>query len=374
MAKASSKRRKRHDKFPLTLHPTGQYCKKIRGRLYYFGSDSQKALERYLERAAFLHTGASATSNSTGTNISLKTLANLYLDHQESRAAIGETKLRNVHDLILLLRGFVKFIGANRVASTVSTFELQSYRQKLIKAGLAPRTVNNHISAVKAMYHWALDNEIISSAPNLKAIKKIRESRTRKPTFTPEQISRLLDHANDQLKAMIWLGLNCGLGCTDCSELRWENLDLEEGRVDFPRTKTGVVRNLPLWAETVDCLKAIPRINERVFNTRRCNKWVRVTRKRAKDGTVKLTSYDGISAEFSKLLKKASIKTQKGVGFYALRRTAATFAARSGDPFAVQRLLGHADLKMASTYVQDISEQTDRVVNNVRKLIIQDGS
>ena len=65
---------------------------------------------------------------------------------------------------------------------------------------------------------------------------------------------------------------------------------------------------------------------------------------------------------------------EQGVGFYTLRRIAATLAARSGDPFAVQRLLGHANLKMATTYVQDVSEQTDRVINNSRKLIIQDDS
>jgi integrase len=44
------------------------------------------------------------------------------------------------------------------------------------------------------------------------------------------------------------------------------------------------------------------------------------------------------------------------------------------DPFAVQRLLGHANLKMATTYVQDVSEQTDRAINNTRKLIIQGDS
>jgi integrase len=44
--------------------------------------------------------------------------------------------------------------------------------------------------------------------------------------------------------------------------------------------------------------------------------------------------------------------------------------ARSGDPFAVQRFLGHADLKMATRYVQDVSKQTDRVIENSRKYVI----
>ena len=46
-----SKRKTRSDKFPLTLHPTGQYCKKIKGRIRYFGTDKKQALERYLGQA-----------------------------------------------------------------------------------------------------------------------------------------------------------------------------------------------------------------------------------------------------------------------------------------------------------------------------------
>ena len=93
-----------------------------------------------------------------------------------------------------------------------------------------------------------------------------------------------------------------------------------------------------------------------------------------KAGNIKYTNNDSVGKEFSKLIKKLDLKMEKGVGFYTLRRTAATLTARSGDPFAVQRLLGHADLKMATTYVQDVSEQTDRAINNTRKLIIQDDS
>ena len=52
-------RKRRSDKFPLTLHPTGQYCKKIKGKIRYFGTDKKKALERYLAQATYLHGGQS---------------------------------------------------------------------------------------------------------------------------------------------------------------------------------------------------------------------------------------------------------------------------------------------------------------------------
>jgi len=376
MAKSEpkSKRKTRSDTFPLTLHATGQYCKKIRGKIYYFGTNKQQALNNYLEQAAYLNRGEAKPSRSTGNSLSLKMLCNLYLEHQESRATVGEIKLRYVYDQILILRRFARFIGANRPVSKIVTMDLQNYRRRLIKDGKTASSVNGHISIVKAMFHWAVDNEIIDHSPRLRAVKKITPKKGDRPTFTEHQIQTLLEFANIQMKAMIWLGLNCGFGCTDCAELKWKDLDLENGRVRFPRGKTGIDRNLPLWPETIQALREIPHKGELVFYTQRGNPWVRAIRRKEKDGTEKYTKDDAISKEFSKLMKKAGVKVEKGVGFYSLRRTAATLTARSGDPFAVQRLLGHADLKMATTYVQDVSEQTDRAINNTRKFIIQGDS
>jgi integrase len=55
---------------------------------------------------------------------------------------------------------------------------------------------------------------------------------------------------------------------------------------------------------------------------------------------------------------------------YPTQRSECPITASSGDPFAVQRLLGHANLKMATRYVQDVSAQTDRVIENSRKYVI----
>lgn len=374
MAKTSSKRKTNSDKFPLTLHPTRQYCKKIRGKLHYFGVNKQEALRRYLEQASYLHAGKLPEAREANDSMFLKTLCNLYLEHQHSRVQAGEIKLRQVYDQTTFLRDFVKCLGRSRKISEIATIDLQKYRMRLIKQGKSNNRINNYISAMKAMYHWASENELITSIPNLKAIKKLPKPKTTKPIFSPDEVRKLLKSASPKMRAMVLLGLNCGFGCTDCAELLWENVDLKKGRINFPRTKTGIFRNLPLWKETLDALRILPKINERLFNTEDNKKVVRCEQKIAVNGTVKVVKVDRASRDFSGLMKRAGINKGKGVGFYTLRRTAATLAAKSGDPFAVQRLLGHADLKMATTYVQDISEQTDRVINDSRKLIIQDGS
>jgi len=172
------------------------------------------------------------------------------------------------------------------------------------------------------------------------------------------------------MQAMIWLGLNCGFGCTDCAYLKWTDLDLENSRVILPRRKTGIYRDLPLWPETVKSLRKIKRKGSLVFYSSRGNPYITTNTKIDVSGNEKYTITNSISTQFRRLILKASFDVPKGTGFYTLRRTAATIAARSGYPFAVQRLLGHANLTMATRYVQDVSAQTDKVIENSRNYVV----
>jgi integrase len=373
-SKSNSKRKTRSDKFPLTLHPTGQYCKKIKGKLYYFGSDKKKALQRYLDQAGDLHAGRAPKPDISNNGITIFSLCNLYLEHQEAKVQVGELTARHYDDQISSLRVLVRFLGRHRQLEEISTLDLQNYKRKLQRTYGSPHRINLNIAIMKAMFHWARKNDVVENIPNIDAVNKLKIIKKEKTIFDPVQIKKLIDNASVQMRAMIWLGLNCGFGCTDCAELRWEDLDLINGRVKLSRKKTGINRNLILWPETVRAIKQVHKSGKLVFYTIKGNSWVRTIKSNGKNKRTRYANNSAISKEFGKLLKKTNIETEKGVGFYTLRRTAATLAAKSGDPFAVQRLLGHADLKMATTYVQDVSEQTDRVLNNSRKLIIQDDS
>jgi len=69
---------------------------------------------------------------------SVRTLCNLYLDHQEARRQIGEISPRHFYDQKNLLRSFVQYIGTSRLISDVATLDLQDYKKKLISAGGCP--------------------------------------------------------------------------------------------------------------------------------------------------------------------------------------------------------------------------------------------
>jgi len=311
---------------------------------------------------------------SADANISVFALCNLYLEHQESKVQVGEFSARHYEDQVSSLRMFVRFLGRHRQLDEISTLDLQSYRRKLQRAYGSAHRINLNIAIMKAMFHWAKVNDVIEHIPNIDAVSKVKVTHKEKPVFTAEQIRQLIDAADTQMRAMVWLALNCGFGCTDCAELEWKHFDLRNNRVRLARKKTGIARNLPLWPETVRALLEVPKSGKLVFYTSHGNAWVRTTQNTARTGRTRYTSDNAVSKTFSKLLETAGVAVEKGVGFYTLRRTAATLAAKSGDPFAVQRLLGHADLKMATTYVQDVSEQTDRVINGFRKFIIRDDS
>jgi len=278
---------------------------------------------------------------------------------------------QHYNDQISSLNKLMTFLGQGRRIKDISTLDLQNYKRKLQKQyNSSGHRLNLHISNLKTLFHWAKKNDILDRIPNIDAVSRSKIINKKRTVFTHEEINKLLAVADIQMKAMIWLGLNCGFGCTDCSGLQWKNLDITNGRVVFPRGKTGVNRDLPLWPKTIKALRAVPRKGKLVFYTAKGNPFVRNALKTDTNGQEKYYPLNSIATKFSRMIKRTGLDVPKGTGFYALRRTAATIAARSGDPFAVQRLLGHANLLMATRYVQDVSKQTDDAIKRSRAYML----
>jgi integrase len=338
--------------------------------MYYFGSNKKEAFQRYLDQAAYLHGNKTNSQKLANDAMTLKQLCDMYLKYQFSKVQADAITARHYNDQISSLNKLMTFLGQSRRIKGITTLDLQNYKRKLQKQYRSGHRLNLHISNLKTLFHWARKNDILEHIPNIDAVSRSKIIHKQRTIFTHDEVNKLLAIADTQMKAMIWLGLNCGFGCTDCSELQWKHLDLVNGRVVLPRRKTGIQRDLPLWPETIEALKMVYRKGKLVFYTARGNPFVRNVLKTNADGNEKYSPLNSISTKFSRMIKRSGLDVPKGTGFYTLRRTAATMAARSGDPFVVQRLLGHANLLMATRYVQDVSKQTDEVIAWSRSLLI----
>ena len=93
MARSTSKRRKKPSKpypsFPLTAHRNGQWCKKICGKVRFFGTweDPKAALKKYLHVAEDLHAGREPRVSAD--EVTVKFVCNEFLTHQLRKQQLG---------------------------------------------------------------------------------------------------------------------------------------------------------------------------------------------------------------------------------------------------------------------------------------------
>lgn len=366
-----------NNKYGLRLHGNGQWCKKIHGKRWYFGTDFKEAEKEFARRLREIELGE-MDPEEAAKNLTLGELAVQFLRYNAARVKAEEIGDRQQSDLTYHLAKFEAHLGAGCKVASITTGKLQDYRTHLItKENLAGTSVNNRMAAVKALFNWAHANDKIAKIPNLRAVKKVTVRIKKRQVFTRKQIKDMVALANTNMRAMIWLGVNCGLGCTDCAYIEWRHLDLQNRRLNYKRIKTEIDRNLKLWPETIAALEAVKTWsvahkrdtgpNDLVFRTKQGNPYVHLTANAKRPDSA-------ITKEFEKILDEAKIPRDKGTGFYTLRRTGATFAAKSKDVWAVKGFLGHAGLDQATHYVQQdqLSEQTDEATDKAHDLLTKD--
>ena len=366
--------------FPLTPHPSGRWCKKIRGKLHYFGrlDNPSAALERFNREWPFLKDGRTAPPIDTGDGCTIKLLCNAFLSAKKMQLESDELSPRTFAEYHRFCVILVDHFGGDRRVDDLLPEDFQGLRRKLA-ARFAPITLKNAINYCRVVLKFAFDQRLIEKPvhfgqsfdrPSAKTLRKARHAAGPK-VFTAGEAKRIHDAAKGQLKAMTLLGLNCGFGNSDCATLPRSALNLGAGWLDYPRPKTAIHRRIPLWPETVKSLEAViadrpaakdPVDADLVFLTRRGMRWVRTQQSRKSD---RMTNNDEISKAFSKLLKGLGIDSHRN--FYALRHCFETIAGESKDQVAVDAIMGHVDPSMGAVYREGVSdERLTAAVNTVR--------
>lgn len=380
-----SKPAKPSPNFPLYAHTSGQWAKRIKGRLCYFGSwrhdpTGQAALEQYEREAQYLRRGETPPdADVSGSGCTVRELVNSFMDAKQAAVDAGDLAPRTLADYWATAKLLADHFGRNRKIADLRPVDFRRFRAALAKR-YNTTSMKSQINKFHVIFNHGLEARLFTEKPDFggefrrpsaKAQRRVRNQAGPK-LFTNEEIRRMMEAADPQMKAMIFLGLNCAFGNSDIAALPQSALDLENTWVTFPRTKTEIPRRIPLWPETIAALREAmpkrpkpenPADDKLCFLTSKGKPWVRI-RPRYDDqgGGLPGTPLDAVSGEFAKLLKKLNINGRRGLGFYTLRHVFETVSGEAKDQIATDAIMGHVDVSMGGNYRHGVSDDRLRAV------------
>lgn len=386
--RSGEKPAKPFEDFPLFPHASGRWAKKINGSFAYFGKWDEgweKALERYEAEKVDLYAGRKPERDPGTPTVS--DLCNRFLNAKRGRMEDGHLTVRSFRSYRDTADRLVTFLGRTKALKGLTPADFATLYTGISRKKRGPRTADNvrtpasianEITRVKVILKFAYDERLVASPihtgttfvrPSQKVLR--RAKRERGPMmFEAGEIRQLIDAADPQLKAMILLGINCGFGNHDCASLPESGVNLKKGWIDHARPKTEIHRRAPLWPETVAALKSAqdsipekrePNAEGLFFVTAYGRRWVRSTEGiRSKTGSW----IDSIGMMFGRLVDEVGIPRK---GFYCLRHTFATIAAKALDPQAAEFLMGHVPTDIGAQYRESIDDdRLEAVVKVVR--------
>ncbi len=266
----------------------------------------------------------------------------------------------------------------------------ERHRQRQLRAGLAPATVNTGLAALNGMLRWAASSRRIAENPmeSLKALRTGRAHQKRpKRALSEAETEAFLraayaadGPAGERMSAirtikggtqgaryaarprpervpqapLLRFLIETGARWNEARQVTWADLDLAACRLTLrpATTKNRRGRVLPLKASLVEQLQGLaaahhgalgraPRKEDNVFLTARGNPWPADTGRLRR-----LLAPIWRTAGIAKVDERG-----EHVDIHSLRHTAATRLARAGWPMAkLQRFMGHADPRTTQRY------------------------
>lgn len=263
----------------------------------------------------------------------------------------------------------------------------ERYRQRQLRDGLAPATINTGLVALKGMLSWALRTRRIAENPfdSLRCLPIGREYQKRpKRALSEKETGAFLQaaYAADEKAAehqaatktiasrtkepsyaekrriptapLFWFLIETGCRWGEARQIRWSDLDTMKGhlRLRAETTKNRRSRTIPLkpslmkeiqglLARHHEVLGRAPTKSDLVFLTPRGKPWP--------------MDSGNLRRLFHPILKTAGIEkvdeNGERVDIHSLRHTAATRLARAGWPMAkLQKFMGHRDPRTTQRY------------------------
>lgn len=263
--------------------------------------------------------------------------------------------------------------GLGKVAlAKLTPAEIQAFLMRKLEGGLSPRRVQ-YIHAVLRRALVTAEKWGMVSRNVAKLVDPPRVPKHEITPLTPEQARQLIEFAvNDRHLALYVTALGTGLRQGELLGLRWDDVDLEAGRLRVRHTLANVKGQLTLLEPKTDRSRRTVMLADAVVTALRAHR-MRQRMERLVSGsrwvdsghvftTMHGTPYHAatITRAFQAALARAGLPRCR---FHDLRHAAATFLLAQGMTLEdVKNLLGHSSITLTSNTYGHVLEQRQRQV------------
>ncbi|MCH8968604.1 MAG: tyrosine-type recombinase/integrase [Planctomycetes bacterium] len=192
-------------------------------------------------------------------SLPLRELANLYLSKSVDPTICERRTTRRFME-------FAKIVGVKTVKK-ISHEHIEQYGNSIHKDGRRrghkPSWMGIRFNAIKTVFAYALkrgrdQSEIARVLLLLKMLAAPKDmTGSTAASVSREDLHALLGCADDRMRAMMLVGLNCAFYPCDLRRVPASAVDLENGYLVFPRTKIGkpIPRVAVLWERTIEAIR-----------------------------------------------------------------------------------------------------------------------
>ncbi len=163
-----------------------------------------------------------------------------------------------------VLENFLAFCGDNRRLVSLATNNVESFLAAHKDTGVAAATLAADLRVIRTFASWCVKQGWIrrSFAAD---VAPIRVPKGRVRFLKPHQVAPFLKSCTPTFLPIAILTIFCGLRRKELVNLRWKDVDFDDGTLYATGAKTNNVRGVPLHPLALEELQKIDRISEYVF-------------------------------------------------------------------------------------------------------------
>jgi len=362
----SASLRKKRDKYYARFYDTNQRPKRKELALYTTRKSVAKKKLRRMEEGWAEGTFDPWAGGWLVDNETVSDAVDLFLDIKEKEGL----QQSSIDSYRYKLGALVDELPPGLMVRHVTSGHLRPY---IHSAEVSNATQRSRYRHVRAFFSWAVERGLADDSP-IEDLKQPRKEEKKQAFLDPEDIKTLLRAIDAHremlegepgptprdtwLKNMIRVAVGTGLRRGELLNLRWADIDLEDGqlivrhREDFT-AKNGRERVVPLRGDALKVLRSVheerqPIPGDPVFLD-------------ANDDPPKP---DRVSKRFKFYVRKAKLEDREELSFHSCRHTTGSWLSMQGVPLRViSEILGHSSTQVTEKYSHLQPEVMERAMD-----------